>query len=207
MSHRQQRPWDPYDATHGGSEMDLGGGGAGAEENTTEDDYFEPGSGGGSHSGALPVRRPMGSLYATTRPGAQQVNHPAPRQHPSQQQLRSSSTSEARLMYEPSQQNSGRDVYSNYQLPHPQQQQQQPPYGMSSSPPGVHHRQTPSARQQQQQVHQAPPPVAMAGYPGTYDDGIGVGPPNAQRRYESCGTSTRGRISTRRTSQHAITYF
>jgi hypothetical protein len=57
-SHRKQRQWDPYEA------MEVGGG---TEENTAGDDYF--GSGGGSNGAS--VRRPTGSHYADTRPGAQ----------------------------------------------------------------------------------------------------------------------------------------
>jgi hypothetical protein len=70
-SHQQRRPWvlqwDPYEA------MEVGGG---TEENTAGDDYF---SSGGSNGAS--VRRPTGSHYADLRPGAQQVNRSAPRQH------------------------------------------------------------------------------------------------------------------------------
>jgi hypothetical protein len=183
MSHRQQRSWDLYEATHG-SEMDLVGG---TEENTAEDDYHY-GVGSNLNSGApSTMRRPMGSLYAATRPGAPQVNRPASRQHPSERQLCTNASGYSRLVYEPQQQGtSARNIYCNFQLPqqhsppNTQQQQQQYVRPQQHSPPNT--------QQQQQYVrqgssarptsHQQQTPVAMAaGYPGTYDNdgGIGVG--------------------------------
>mmetsp|Transcript_14712 Transcript_14712/g.26621 ORF Transcript_14712/g.26621 Transcript_14712/m.26621 type:complete len:301 (-) Transcript_14712:30-932(-) len=168
MSHRQQRSWDLYEATHG-SELDLGGG---TEENTAEDDY-DYGVGSNLNSGApSTMRRPMGSLYAATRPGAQQVNRPAPRQHPSERQLCTNASGSSRLVYESHQQGtSARNIYSNFQLP----QQHSPPNSQQQQQHQQYVRQGSSARPTS---HQQQSPVAMAaGYRGTYDNdgGIGVG--------------------------------